>query len=98
MENSHIKNDYILIDSGDIAKQRLYDYLDEKLRKETGTAKWEFFNFLLKQAKRHEIYPYATIIKKDESLEYQKDEDEIRRYWDKKLNPEKQEERRSFSR
>jgi len=93
-----IKRGYVIFDAGDIAQQRLYDYLDEKLKGQTATVKWEFFNFLLKQAKKHEMYTYATIIKKDESLEYQKDNDELERLRDKNLNSENQEERGSIRR
>jgi hypothetical protein len=58
----------IIIDAGDAAKQRLYAYLDERLKGELDTTKWEFFSFLLKQAENHklDISGYG-------SLEYQKD-------------------------
>jgi hypothetical protein len=38
-----------------IARQRLNDYLDEKLKDEWDESKWEFFTYLLEQAKWHRI-------------------------------------------
>jgi len=63
-----------IFDAGDVAKKRLYDFLDEKLNKEWDTTKWEFFNFLLEQAKNHKS-DYSGF----GSLEYQQDRDEANR-------------------
>jgi hypothetical protein len=49
------KRDYLTYDAGDIARQRLYGCIDEKLKGQPDTAKWEFINFLLGQAKSHKL-------------------------------------------
>jgi hypothetical protein len=63
----------LIFDAGDIAKQRLYNCIDEKLKGESDTTKWEFINFLLEQARNHKLdfSGYG-------SLEYQTDRDEAR--------------------
>jgi hypothetical protein len=78
----------LINDAGDIAKQRLYAYLDEKLKGELDTTKWEFFNFLLEQAESHklDISGYG-------SLEYQKDRENAKLSRRKREN-ENQEKRR----
>jgi len=78
-----------IIDAGDVARQRFYNYLDEKLNKdEWDTTKWEFYTFLLEQAKNHklDISGYG-------SLEYQKDKDKAKHI---RREGEKQKERGGF--
>ncbi|GBU28285.1 hypothetical protein R84B8_01843 [Treponema sp. R8-4-B8] len=78
-------------DAGDIAKKRLYDFLEEKLNKEWDTTKWEFCNFLLEQAKGHKLDNSGY-----GSFEYQKDRDEAKRIY--RIEKEKQEEGRTIRR
>jgi hypothetical protein len=44
-----------IIDAGDVAKKRLYDYLEEKLKGEMPETKWEFYTYLLELAKGHKL-------------------------------------------
>ncbi|GMO16046.1 MAG: hypothetical protein Pg6A_02290 [Termitinemataceae bacterium] len=39
----------------DIARERFDNYLFEKLGDETSEVKWEFYTFLLKQAREHKL-------------------------------------------
>jgi len=92
MDNTFLERHYVIMNAGDIAQQRLYDYLEKHLKGLSYISKWEFFNFLLKQAKKHEMTCSGFIHRKDERLEYRKDDDEARSLWNKKMNPEKKEE------
>jgi len=62
-----------IIDAGDVAKQRLFNYLDEKIGKEDDQVRWEFFTYLLEQSKRHklDLSGYG-------SLDWQQDRDEAK--------------------
>jgi len=44
-----------IFDAGDIAKKRLFDYLDEKIGEEDDQVRWEFYSFLLEKAKGHKL-------------------------------------------
>jgi hypothetical protein len=59
------------LDAGDIARQRLDVYFDSVLKDELDTVKWEFYSFLLEQAKNHKLdfSGYGSIA-------YQKDRNE----------------------
>lgn len=48
-------NNLNLTTAADVARRRLNDYLDEKLKDEWDDSKWEFFTYLLEQAKRHPV-------------------------------------------
>jgi len=68
------QREYLISDAGDLARQRFFAFLDEKIKKdEWDTTKWEFFTFLLEQAKNHELdfSGYG-------SLEYQRDRREAK--------------------
>jgi hypothetical protein len=58
----------------DIARERFEKYLNEKLSESWDLEKWEFYTFLLEQAKKHrpDRSGYA-------SLAYQQDKDEAKR-------------------
>ena len=61
-------------DAGDIARQRLNNYIDEKFKGIwDDTTTWEFFTYLLEQAQRHEPDNSGY-----GAFEYQKDRDEAR--------------------
>ena len=63
-----------ILDAGDVAKQRLFNYLDEKIGKEDDQVRWEFFTYLLEQSKGHKLdfSGYG-------SLDWQQDRDEAKR-------------------
>jgi len=64
-----------ITDAGDVAKKRFYDYLDETLSKEEwDDTRWEFYTFLLEQAKNHKLHTSGY-----GPFEYQKDKDEAKR-------------------
>jgi len=63
----------VITDAGDVAKKRFYDYLDEILKKEWDDTRWEFFTFLLEQAKNHKLNHSGYC-----SIEQQKDRDEAK--------------------
>ena len=63
----------IIRDAGDVARNRLENYLDEKLKGEWDTTTWEFFTFLLEQAKNHKLDTSGY-----GSVEYQQDRSEAR--------------------
>lgn len=45
-----------IIDAGDVARERFFKFLDEKLKGEDmDTARWEFFTSLLEQASKLEL-------------------------------------------
>jgi hypothetical protein len=66
--------DLICMTASDVARQRLDDYLDEKLFGEFDDSKWEFFTYLLEQAKSHRV-DYSGFI----SFKQQDDAEEARR-------------------
>ena len=43
-----------LLDAGSVARERLNQYLAEKLYGSSDAVRWEFYTFLLKQAQGHE--------------------------------------------
>jgi len=72
-------------DAGDVAKKRFFDYLDKILNKQWDTTKWEFYTFLLEQAKNHRL-DYSGF----GSFEYQKDRDEAKNIYQQKYKTEEQ--------
>ena len=62
-----------IIDAGDVAKQRLFNYLDEKVGKQDDIVRQEFFSYLLEQAKSHKLF-----LDSYGSLAYQQDREEAR--------------------
>ena len=60
------------MNAGDVARQRLENYLADKLiGEDTGTTTWEFYTYLLEQAKKHNVDRSGY-----GSLEYQRDKKE----------------------
>jgi hypothetical protein len=59
------------MDAAGIARERLERYLDEKLKGEWPDTRWEFFTFLLEQAKSHQLdrSGYASIAQQDDAAE-----------------------------
>ena len=49
-----MENTPLLLDAGDVARDRLNRYLAEKLDCASNATVWEFYTFLLKQAQKHE--------------------------------------------
>jgi len=72
-------------DAGDVAKKRFYDYLEDKLKDRWDDSRWEFFTFLLEQAKNHKIDNSGY-----GSFEYQKDRDEAKRICQQRNNSKEQ--------
>lgn len=62
-----------ITDAGYVAQQRLFSYLDEKIGKEDDLIRWEFFSYLLEQAKGHKLDMSGY-----GSLAYQQDREEAR--------------------
>jgi len=78
--------EFIITDAGDVAKKRFYDYLEEILPKnEWDDTRWEFYTFLLEQAKNHKLNNSGF-----GPFEYQKDKDEAKRICQQRNNTEEQ--------
>jgi hypothetical protein len=61
---------YNYVDAGTVARQRFEKYLNAKLSNAWDIEKWEFYTFLLEQAKKHPLDGSGL-----EPLAYQKDRD-----------------------
>jgi hypothetical protein len=73
--NQTIETDKVKkIDAGTIARNRFERYIADKLSDSWDEERWEFYTFLLEQAKKHDPDPSGYM-----RAEYKQDQDEARR-------------------